>query len=84
MRSPGFSFPNKPKRNNAMFESIAVSLLRQAALLTKPQQEEFTMRIAEAIATLVSSTGTQIDDELLRSIGLPLGGAVIEKLQALV
>ncbi|WP_084395657.1 hypothetical protein [Henriciella aquimarina] len=67
-----------------MFESIIVSLLRQASLLTKPQQDEFTTRIAEAVATLVGSTETEIDDELLRSIGLPIGGAVIEKLQALV
>ena len=67
-----------------MFESIIVSLLRQASLLTKPQQDEFTTRIAEAVATLVSSTETEIDDELLRSIGLPIGGAVIEKLQTLV
>lgn len=67
-----------------MFESIIVSLLRQASLLTKPQQDEFTTRIAEAVATLVSSTETEIDDELIRSIGLPIGGAVIEKLQALV
>lgn len=67
-----------------MFESIIVSLLRQASLLTKPQQDEFTTRIAEAVATLVGSTETQIDDELLRSIGLPIGGAVIEKLQTLV
>ena len=67
-----------------MFESIIVSLLRQASLLTKPQQDEFTTRIAEAVATLVGSTETEIDDELLRSIGLPIGGAVIEKLQTLV
>ena len=67
-----------------MFESIIVSLLRQASLLTKPQQDEITTRIAEAVATLVGSTETQIDDELLRSIGLPIGGAVIEKLQTLV
>ena len=67
-----------------MFESIIVSLLRQASLLTKPQRDEFTTRIAEAVATLVGSTETQIDDELLRSIGLPIGGAVIEKLQTLV
>ena len=67
-----------------MFESIIVSLLRQAALLTKPQQDEFTTRIAEAVATLISSTETGIDDELIRSIGLPIGGALIEKLQALV
>ena len=48
MRSPGVSFPNKPTRNNAMFESIAVSLLRQAALLTKPQQDEFEAVLRES------------------------------------
>lgn len=67
-----------------MFESAIVALIRQASLLTKPQQEEFTTRIAEAVATLINSTATEIDDEMLRSIGLPIGGAVIEKLQTLV
>lgn len=67
-----------------MFESVLIALIRQAGLLTKPQQEAFTTQVAEAIATLISSSETQIDDELLRSIGLPIGGAVIEKLQTLV
>ncbi|MGB3626536.1 MAG: hypothetical protein WA989_11950 [Henriciella sp.] len=67
-----------------MFESVLIALIRQAGLLTKPQQDAFTTQVAEAIATLVSSSQTQIDDELLRSIGLPIGGAVIEKLQTLV
>ncbi|MEM5517888.1 hypothetical protein WNY37_13100 [Henriciella sp. AS95] len=67
-----------------MFESIFTTLVRQAALLTKPQQDEFTTKVAEAVATLINSTETQIDDELLRSIALPIGGAVVEKLQTLV
>ncbi|WP_370234141.1 MULTISPECIES: hypothetical protein [Henriciella] len=67
-----------------MFESIFTTLVRQAALLTKPQQDEFTTKVAEAVATLINSTETQIDDELLRSIALPIGSAVIEKLQTLV
>lgn len=67
-----------------MFESVLIALIRQAGLLTKPQQEAFTTKVAEAIATLISSSETQIDDELLRSIGLPIGSAVIEKLQTLV
>jgi hypothetical protein len=67
-----------------MFESIFTTLVRQAALLTKPQQDEFTTKVAEAVATLINSTETQIDDELFRSIALPIGSAVIEKLQTLV
>ncbi|MCA8900282.1 MAG: hypothetical protein KDA53_03445 [Hyphomonas sp.] len=67
-----------------MFESVIIALVRQASLLTKPQQDEFTTKLAEAAATLINSTETEIDDELVRSIGLPIGSAVIEKLQALV
>ena len=67
-----------------MFESVIVTILRQASLLTKPQQDDFTTKVAEAVSTLINSTETEIDDELLRSIGLPMGAAVIEKLQSLV
>ena len=67
-----------------MFESVIITILRQASLLTKPQQDDFTTKVAEAVSTLINSTETEIDDELLRSIGLPMGAAVIEKLQSLV
>jgi hypothetical protein len=67
-----------------MFESVIVSIIRQAALLTKAQQDEFTTKVAEAVATLINSTETEIDDELVRSIGLPIGAAVVEKLGTLV
>ncbi len=67
-----------------MFESIIVTLIKQAAMLTKPQQDDFTTKIAEALSTLINSTKTEIDDELLRSVGLPLGSAVIEKLEGMV
>lgn len=67
-----------------MFESVIVSIIRQAALLTKAQQDAFTTKVAEAVATLINSTETEIDDELIRSIGLPIGAAVVEKLQGLV
>ena len=67
-----------------MFESVIVSIIRQAALLTTSQQDEFTTKVAEAVATLINSTETEIDDELIRSIGLPISAAVVEKLQALV
>ncbi|MEZ5954300.1 MAG: hypothetical protein R3C13_08360 [Hyphomonas sp.] len=67
-----------------MFESVIIALVRQASLLTKPQQDEFTTKVAEAVATLINSTETEIDDEVVRSIGLPIGAAVVEKLQALV
>ena len=67
-----------------MFESIIVTLVRQAAMLTKPQQDEFTTKVAEALSTLIRSTKTEIDDELLRSVALPIGGAVIAKLEGMV
>ena len=67
-----------------MFESLIIALVRQASLLTKPQQDEFTTKVAEAVATLINSTQTEIDDEVVRSIGLPIGAAIVEKLQGLV
>lgn len=67
-----------------MFESILTTLIRQAALLTGPQQEEFTTKIAEALSTLINSTETEIDNELIRSVALPIGGTLIEKLEGLV
>lgn len=67
-----------------MLESIVTTLIRQAAMLTRPQQEEFTTKIAEALSTLINSTETGIDDELLRSVALPMGSAVIAKLEGMV
>ncbi|PKP81847.1 MAG: hypothetical protein CVT79_08825 [Alphaproteobacteria bacterium HGW-Alphaproteobacteria-18] len=67
-----------------MLESVIVAIIRQAALLTKPQQEEFTTKAAEAVAALVKGTATGIDNELLKQVGLPMGGQVITKLQALI
>ncbi|MEH6694726.1 MAG: hypothetical protein V7675_06760 [Hyphomonas sp.] len=67
-----------------MIESVIIALIRQAALLTKPQQEEFTTKAAEALTTLIKSTETAIDDELVRQVGLPVGGMIISKLTALV
>lgn len=67
-----------------MFETVIVAIIRQAALLTKPQQEEFTTKAAEAVAALVKDTHTGIDNELLKQVGLPMGGQVITKLQALI
>lgn len=67
-----------------MFESVIVSIIRQAALLTKAQQDEFTTKIAEALSTLINSTETEIDNELVRSVALPIGGTLIEKLEGLV
>ena len=67
-----------------MMESVIVAIIRQAALLTKPQQEEFTTKAAEAVAALVKCTASGIDNELLKQVGLPMGGQVITKLQALI
>ena len=67
-----------------MFESIVTTLIKQAAMLTKPQQDELTTKVAEALSTLINSTETEIDNELVRSVGLPLGGVLIEKLKVLV
>lgn len=67
-----------------MIEDIAAAIIRQAALLTKPQQEEFATKAAEAIATLVNSSETEIDDALVGQIVVPIAGQVVEKLSALV
>lgn len=67
-----------------MLESVIVAIIRRAALLTKAQQEEFTTKAAEAVAALVKGTNTAIDNELLKQVGLPMGGQVITKLQALI
>lgn len=67
-----------------MLESVIVAIIRQAALLTKPQQEEFTTKAAEAVAALVKGTAIGIDNEPLKQVGLPMGGQVITKLQALI
>ncbi len=67
-----------------MFESVVLSIIRQAALMTKVQQEEFISKIAEALATVIKSSEPQIDDELIRAIGLPIASAIAERLKALV
>lgn len=67
-----------------MFESVVIAIVRQAAVLTRPQQDEFTTKAAEALATLINSTETEIDDELLRQVALPLANQVLEKLQTLI
>lgn len=67
-----------------MIESVIIALIRQAAALTKPQQDEFTTKVAEAIAALIRGTETSIDNELIRQVGLPMGGDVILKLRDMV
>ena len=67
-----------------MFEDIVISIIRQAALLTKPQQDEFSTKAAETLATLINSTKTEIDDTLIRDVAIPIGGQVVRKLEALV
>ncbi len=67
-----------------MIEDIVLSIIRQAALLTKPQQEEFATKAAEAIATLINSTETEIDDALIGQVALPIARQIAEKLSALV
>ncbi len=67
-----------------MFEDIVISIIRQAALLTKPQQDEFSTKAAEMLAALINSTKTEIDDTLIRDVAIPIGGQVVRKLEALV
>ncbi|MEN0078606.1 MAG: hypothetical protein AAF753_05775 [Pseudomonadota bacterium] len=67
-----------------MFETVLISIIRQAAVLTKPQQDEFTTKAAEAVATLIRGTETGIDDALLRDVGLPLAGQIVTKLKPLL
>ncbi|GAB5457387.1 MAG: hypothetical protein Hens3KO_04170 [Henriciella sp.] len=67
-----------------MIEDITVAIIRQAALLTKPQQDEFATKAAEAIATLINSSQTEIDDALVGQLMLPIGTLILEKLQPLI
>ncbi len=67
-----------------MIESVIVAIIRQAALLTQPQQDEFTTKVAEALAALVRGTETGLDNELLKQVGLPIGAQIVSKLQKLV
>jgi len=67
-----------------MFEDIVISIIRQAALLTKPQQDEFSTKAAEMLAALINSTKTEIDDTLIRDVAIPIGGQIVRKLEALV
>ena len=64
-----------------MFESVVISIIRQAAALTKPQQDEFTTKVAEALAALIRGTETNIDDVLLRDVALPLSEDIVAKLK---
>lgn len=64
-----------------MFESVVISIIRQAAALTKPQQDEFTTKVAEALAALIRGTETSIDDALLRDVALPLSEDIVAKLK---
>ena len=67
-----------------MIEDMVAAIIRQTALLTKPQQEEFATKAAEAIATLINSSETEIDDVLVGQIVLPMTSQVVDKLSALV
>ena len=64
-----------------MFESIIIQLIRQAALLTKPQQDEITTKGAEILGTIVTATETEIDETLVRAL-LPMAGDFVTKLGA--
>ena len=63
-----------------MFEAVIVAIIRQASLLTKPQQEEFISRAAETLASIIASTPTQIDDALVRDIILPMAAQLVNAL----
>lgn len=67
-----------------MFESVIISIIRQASELTKPQQDEFATKVAEALAALIRGTDTAIDDALLREVALPLSGDIVAKLKTMV
>ena len=67
-----------------MFQDVITAVIKQAALLTRPQQDEFTTKAAEALATLINSTETEIDDALVRQVAIPIGGQIIDKLETLV
>lgn len=65
-----------------MFESVIVALLKQAATLTRPQQDEFIAKAADAVAVLVRDTDTMIDDVIVQEIILPMGVRIIDQLGA--
>ena len=64
-----------------MFETVIISIIRQAAALTKQQQDEFTTKVAEALGALIRGTETNIDDALLRDVALPLSEDIVAKLK---
>ena len=66
-----------------MFEQVVISIVRQAALLTRPQQDIFTTKVAEALGTLIASSETEIDDEVVRAL-LPMTEQLVGKLKAVV
>jgi hypothetical protein len=61
-----------------------VAVLKQAANLTRPQQDEFVTKAADAVAVLIRETETQIDDVLVREVLLPMGAQIINALGARV
>ncbi|MEL6567725.1 MAG: hypothetical protein AAFQ22_04850 [Pseudomonadota bacterium] len=67
-----------------MIEAVIISLIRQAAGLTESQQDDFTTKAADALATLIRSTQTGIDDVLMRDVALPMGEQIISKLKSQV
>ncbi|MEQ9507064.1 MAG: hypothetical protein RLO80_12435 [Hyphomonas sp.] len=67
-----------------MIESVIIAIIKQAAALTQPQQDDFTTKVAEAIASLIRGTETGIDNELVRTVGLPMGGDIIVKLRDMI
>ncbi|MEO0816953.1 MAG: hypothetical protein AAFX86_06550 [Pseudomonadota bacterium] len=67
-----------------MIEAVIISLIRQAAGLTESQQDDFTTMAADALATLIRSTQTGIDDVLMRDVALPMGEQIISKLKSQV
>jgi len=63
-----------------MFESVIVAIIRQAGALTKPQQEDFIARAANALADVIRNTETEIDDALMREIILPMAAQLVNAL----
>lgn len=51
---------------------IAALLIEQVARLTREEQRAFAHNLGAAVATLVKSSKTSIDDAALKSIALPI------------
>ncbi len=66
------------------FLGLGGLLLEQVARLTRDEQKAFAEHLGSAVATLVTSSRTSIDDIAVRSIALPFAHDFLAALEAKV